>query len=67
VHPLEPYRKTFEAKVLWSPLSVPATAAELDPPQSVFEHRAILFTKDHLPFSEVDEVYQRDAFDFPPE
>jgi chorismate-pyruvate lyase len=67
VRPLEPYRRTFEAKLLWSPLSVPATAAALDAPQSLFEHRAILFTSNHQPFSEVDEVYQRDALDFPPE
>lgn len=66
VRPLEPYRRTFEAHVLWSPLVVPDNAATLDAPQALFEHRAVLYTKDHLPFSEVDEVYQRDTLDFPP-
>jgi chorismate-pyruvate lyase len=66
VRPLEPYRRTFVAKILWSPLSAPTTAAALDVPKELFEHRAILYTKDHLPFSEVDEIYQRDALDFPP-
>ena len=32
----------------------------------VFEHRAVLYTRDQLPFSEVDEVYQRDVLDFRP-
>ena len=66
VRPLEPYRRTFVAKILWSPLSVPTTAAAIDVPQELFEHRAVLYTKEHLPFSEVDEIYQHDALDFQP-
>ena len=42
------------------------TAAALDVPKELFEHRAVLYTKDHLPFSEVDEVYHHDALDFQP-
>ena len=33
----------------------------------MFEHRAVLYTGTNLPFSEVDEVYQRDVLDFPPD
>lgn len=66
VRPLEPYRRTFVAKILWSPLSAPTAAAALDVPKELFEHRAVLYTKDHLPFSEVDEIYQHDALDFQP-
>jgi hypothetical protein len=64
VRRLEPYRRTFGAKILWSPLSAPKTAAALDGPKELFEHRAVLYTKDHLPFSELDEIYQHDALDF---
>jgi len=67
VRPLQPYRRTFAAKLLWSPLDVPPGAARLDPPAAVFEHRAVLYTDANLPFSEVDEVYQRDVLDFPPD
>jgi hypothetical protein len=35
-------------------------------PDSLFEHRAVLYTKDGKPFSEVDEVYKRALLDFPP-
>jgi hypothetical protein len=67
VRPLGLWRRTFEAKVLWSPLVAPRDAATLAPPQALFEHRAVLYTKDNLPFSEVDELYQRDVLDFPPD
>ena len=66
VRPLGLWRRTFEAKVLWSPLDSPGDAATLAPPEGLFEHRAVLYTKDDLPFSEVDEIYRRDALDFPP-
>jgi hypothetical protein len=52
VQPLEPYRRTFAVNMLWTdawPPSIPA---------ALFEHRAILYTRDGQPFSEVDEVYQ---------
>ncbi len=67
VKPLQPYRRTFEARMLWAPLDAPKESAALAPPQALFEHRAVLYTKDNLPFSEVDEVYQRDVLDFRPD
>lgn len=74
VRGLEPYRQTFFAKLLWHPLAegwetgpLPDGAeGRLDMPDALFEHKAVLFSKDHLPFSEVDEVYQRHLLDFPP-
>ncbi len=57
---------TFEVRLLWSPPATPADLASIPIPQQLFEHRAILYTRDHLPFSEVDEVYQRDTLDFRP-
>lgn len=67
VRPLGLWRRTLEAKILWSPLDAPGSAATLAPPENLFEHRAMLYTKDNLPFSEVDEIYRRDALDFPPD
>ena len=52
VLPLEPYRQTFVVNMLWTP-----DAGALG--NALFEHRAILYTREHLPFSEVHEVYQR--------
>jgi hypothetical protein len=72
---LKPYRQTFAAKVLWWPL---AQGWEMNPlptadqpealmiPDALFEHQAVLFTKDRVPFSEVHEVYRRQLLDFPP-
>lgn len=65
VAPLKPYRMTFEARAPWAPPR--AETATIDIPPTLFEHRALLYTADHLPFSEVDEVYQRAVLDFPPE
>jgi len=75
VQPLEPYRRTFAARLLWSPLpdgwergSIPAataTAGVLAIPDALFEHRAVLYTRGHKPFAEVDEVYQRQLLAFP--
>jgi chorismate-pyruvate lyase len=53
VAPLEPYRKTIDTRMLWSGKG-PA-------PDALFEHRAVLYTRDHQPFSEVVEVYQREV------
>ncbi len=76
VQSLEPYRQTFEARLLWSPLPplwelgstmLPsATGRPLVIPDALFEHRAVLYTGAHTPFSEVDEVYQRQLLAFPP-
>ena len=76
VQPLEPSRQTFAVRILWSPLpdgwergapgrppALPST--HLVFPDALFEHRAILYTRDHQPFSEVDEVYQRQILAFP--
>lgn len=74
---LEPYRQTFDAHLLWSPLpdgwetqdaARPPTAGDrsLLMPDALFTHRAILYTRDHTPFAEVSEIYQRDLLAFPP-
>jgi hypothetical protein len=76
VQPLEPYRQTFDARILWSPLPngwergsaqrLPcATTGALTIPDALFAHRAILYTREHKPFSEVHEVYQRQILAFP--
>jgi chorismate-pyruvate lyase len=69
VESLEPYRRTFAATLLWTPLPdgwernpalVPApTGGALAIPDALFEHRAVLYTRDHKPFAEVREIYQR--------
>lgn len=74
VAPLEPYRRTIAARVLWSPLpavwarEAPIAAGDgvLAIPAALFEHRAVLYTRTHEPFSEVVEVYQRDLLGDPP-
>ena len=76
VKSLEPYRRTFAVKLLWAPLPegwerglgrLPvATSRALVIPDAVFEHRAILYSREHRPFSEVHEVYQRQILAFPP-
>jgi chorismate-pyruvate lyase len=69
VRPLEPYRRTFAVTFLWAPLpdgwergrsgdmpgSRPGT---LTIPGAVFQHQAVLYDRNHRPFSEVSEVYQ---------
>ena len=70
VESLQPYRRTFAVTHLWTPLPdgwerdpalVPAaTGGALAIPDALFEHRAVLYTRDHTPFSEVHEVYQRE-------
>ena len=67
-------RRTFAVTVLWHPLpehwemqpapSIAAGAA-LAIPDALFEHRAVLYRKDGVPFSEVRETYQRALLDFP--
>jgi hypothetical protein len=74
---LEPYRQTFAASTLWSPLpdgwetangtGVPASSDRvLAIPDALFAHRAVLYTREHLPFAEVSEIYQRQLLAFPP-
>ena len=76
VESLVPYRRTFAAKLLWTPLpegweraAVPLSSSgggTLAIPSAVLEHRAVLYTREHRPFSEVDEVYQRAILAFRP-
>jgi hypothetical protein len=71
VQPLAPYRRTFSMKALWSPLPndlkrLPDGSGALDIPDAILEHRAVLYTRDHRPFSEVVEVYQRGVLGPPP-
>jgi hypothetical protein len=52
VRPLEPSRETLAVTMFWK--------REIDAaPAALFAHRAVLYTRDHVPFSEVYEVYQR--------
>jgi chorismate-pyruvate lyase len=77
VQALEPYRQTLAVKLLWSPLpegwereaagvSANAATGALAIPDLLFEHQAVLYTRDHKPFSEVDEIYRRQLLAFPP-
>jgi chorismate-pyruvate lyase len=74
VQALEPYRRTVSVKVLWSPLPggwerdarpVDGNGA-LAIPDGLLEHRAVLYTRKHQPFSEVVEIYQRGVLAFAP-
>lgn len=71
VRPLAPYRRTLEAKLVWSPLPEGwelrrqrRAAGELTIPKEVLVHTAVLYTQDHQPFAEVVETYQGELFDF---
>jgi hypothetical protein len=52
VRPLEPSRETVAVMRFWQIGTAVAPAA-------LFAHRAVLYTREHVPFSEVFEVYQR--------
>ena len=71
VQPLQPYRQTFGAELLWQPLpegwerrsgaALCGTAREpLAPPPFLFEHRAVLYDSARRPFSEVSERYTQE-------
>lgn len=75
VQPLRPYRRTVAVVMLWTPLPRGWEQQRrprcrwhrrrtLAIPQDVFQHRAVLYTADHLPFSEVVETYQSDVLAF---
>jgi chorismate-pyruvate lyase len=76
VQSLQPSRQTFGATLLWSPLpdgwETRATAWPkptgrlLVIPDAIFAHRALLYTGEHAPFAEVNEVYQRQILAFRP-
>ena len=69
---LHPFRRTFEAQLLWSPLPAgwemdarPEEEADAaDPPHALIEHRALLYGGDQRPFSEVDEIYTSGVLEF---
>ena len=73
---LKPFRRTFAANLLWSPLPAgwemgkPVADAGADKPLAIpgqlFEHRALLYTPATLPFSEVTETYSQEILAFPP-
>ena len=73
VAPLEPFRQTIAASLLWSPMASNITcASHASPlalahalPAEIFQHRAVLYTREMQPFSEVSEVYQGAALAFP--
>lgn len=68
VQPLHPYRRTIAVTMLWTPLPRGWEQRERPPgprrrrtllvPREVFQHRAVLYTAEHVPFSEVVETYQ---------
>ena len=49
VRPLEPTRETLSVTMFWPAL--PDDAAAI--PAALFAHRAVLYRRDHVPFSEV--------------
>lgn len=70
------YRQTFSAQMLWSPLPEGWERGAADKPtevkgilaipENLFKHRAVLYSREQKPFSEVDEVYADDLLAFPP-
>jgi chorismate-pyruvate lyase len=77
VQALEPYRQTFSARLLWVPLPegwegrlagevCEGAEGPVAVPAYLFEHRAVLYTGDRRPFSEVGERYTREIL-APPE
>jgi chorismate-pyruvate lyase len=72
---LKPSRQTFAVEILWKPLpdgwegrSPGADHPEraLDIPHRLFAHRALLFTPERKPISEVEETYTGDNLPFTP-
>lgn len=74
VQPLRPYRRTITVTWLWTPLPrgweqershpVPRRLRPLAIPKEVLQHRAVLYTAGHVPFSEVVETYQSEVLAF---
>jgi chorismate-pyruvate lyase len=71
---LKPFRRTFDVEVLWKPLDdgwekgpppVDHPEQTLAVPVRLFEHRALLYTPDLKPISEVAETYTRENLAFP--
>lgn len=68
------HRELISAKLLWHPLPVgwenasklpPSGAGRLVVPDRLLEHRAVLLTRENVPFSEVVETYTADVLGFP--
>ncbi len=53
---LNPVRETFAVEVFWRPIE-DAAEAGLAIPWRLFQHRALVFGPDRMPFSEVNETY----------
>ncbi len=74
VAPLQPFRRTIAMTMRWSPLPegwelsppIQQASGALALPHEIFEHKAVLYTADQKPFSEVHEHYTREVLDFPP-
>ncbi|KMO34474.1 hypothetical protein [Methylobacterium aquaticum] len=72
VAPLGTTRQTVGSEPLWQPLpegwdqaAPPApSCGSLAVPEHLFSHRAVLFTAERQPFSEVVETYTREVLDF---
>ncbi len=75
IAPLEPTRQTISVKLLWSPLpegwelqyhaqAQPGKTQPLAIPDALFEHQAIVYSRDRKPLAEVHEVYQRQILGF---
>jgi len=76
VRDLTPYRRTMEARLLWSPLPpgwpmqrrsrshYGGRGRPLVVPKELMVHVAVLYTSDHQPFSQVVETYQGELLAF---
>lgn len=72
---MKPIRRTFAVEILWKPLPdgwelapppPDSPGAELSIPWRLFQHRALVFGQDQLPFSEVSETYTSEILAFGP-
>ncbi|WP_363350799.1 hypothetical protein [Methylocystis echinoides] len=71
---LQPFRRTIEATTRWSPLpagwelAAPAAPTRMSGalalPHELFEHKAVLYTAEQKPFSEVHEHYTNEILNF---
>jgi chorismate-pyruvate lyase len=69
---LNPVRETFAVEFFWPPQDFEAgaeasdQAVELAIPWRLFRHRALVYSENRLPFSEVNESYTREILAFGP-